>query len=61
MDDGGAQGPIAEAHSVKPRCSSYRTLRAQQDCGPHQKSFFRGVVCRAPSENMYDPIRSAGW
>ena len=39
MVDGGAQGPATEDHSGKPRCPSDWTRGAQQDSGPHQKSF----------------------
>ena len=39
MVDGGAQGPAAEDHSGKPQCPSDWTRGAQQDSGPHQKSF----------------------
>ena len=39
MVDGGAQGPTIENHSGKPRCPSDWTCGAQQDYGPHQKSF----------------------
>ena len=39
MVDGGAQGPATEDHLGKPRCPSDWTCGAQQDSGPHQKSF----------------------
>ena len=37
--DGGAQASTAKDHTGKPRCPNYWTFGAQQDCGPHQKSF----------------------
>ena len=42
MVDGGAQGPAAEDHSGKPRCPSNWARGAQQDSGPHEKSFLLG-------------------
>ena len=39
MVDGGAQSPTAKHHLGKPRYPSYWTHGAQQNYGPHQKSF----------------------
>ena len=39
MVDGGAQGPTTKDHSRKPQCPRYWICGAQQDYGPHQKSF----------------------